>query len=246
MRRYITSWYSERLGMDMPLVAYGHAGFPLLMLPTAAADFLEYERFRMIDAISHHIEAGRVRIYSVNSSNRRGLFNDQVPPHVKAELLSRYDAYLIQEVLPLIRQDTGDEGTLPLVSGISMGAYLAANTFFKHPDAFAGGIFMSGSYDVRGYLDGHYDDNVYFNNPVDYLSGMRDGSHLPLLQSGSRRIIIFTGQGAWEAPGRSVQLSQILNSKGIPHELDMWGHDVNHDWPWWLKAMDHYLWRLFG
>ena len=41
MRRDITSWFSHNLGMDMPLVAYGHAGFPLLMFPTAAADYLE-------------------------------------------------------------------------------------------------------------------------------------------------------------------------------------------------------------
>ena len=45
MRRDITSWYSHNLNMDMPLVAYGHAGYPLLMFPTAAADYLEYERF---------------------------------------------------------------------------------------------------------------------------------------------------------------------------------------------------------
>ena len=36
----------------MPLVAYGHAGYPLLMFPTAAADFLEYERVYLIDAIT--------------------------------------------------------------------------------------------------------------------------------------------------------------------------------------------------
>jgi len=48
MRRYTTSWFSHNLGMEMPLVAYGHAGFPLLMFPTAAADYLEYERFYLI------------------------------------------------------------------------------------------------------------------------------------------------------------------------------------------------------
>ena len=45
MRRDITSWFSNNLGMEMPLVAYGHAGHSLLMFPTAAADYLEYERF---------------------------------------------------------------------------------------------------------------------------------------------------------------------------------------------------------
>ncbi len=245
MRREITSWYSERLYMEMPLVTYGHAGVPILMLPTAAADFLEYERFLLIDAIAHHIDAGRVRVYSVNSVNRQSLMNDQASPPVKIELLKRYDSYLINEVLPLIRQDTGNPHALPFSFGISLGAYLAANTFFKHPDLFGGGIFMGGTYDIRAYLWGHYDENVYFNNPVDYLSGLNDDYYLPILQSGSRRIVIYSGQGAYEDPNRSRQLSGILNSKGIPHWLDLWGHDVNHDWPWWRKALDHYINQLF-
>ena len=56
MRRDTTSWFSHNLEMEMPLVAYGDEGFPLLMFPTAAADFLEYERFQLLDAIRHHIE----------------------------------------------------------------------------------------------------------------------------------------------------------------------------------------------
>ena len=59
MRRETTSWFSHNLGMDMPLVAYGTSGYPLLMFPTAAADYLEYERFYLVDAIKDLIEAGR-------------------------------------------------------------------------------------------------------------------------------------------------------------------------------------------
>src|ERR1051325_765682 len=110
MERRITAWYSQNLGMEMPLVAYGHAGAPLLMLPTAAADFLEDERFQVIDANRRHIEAGRVRAYSINSVHRYSLLNEQASPQWKAELLMRYDRYITDEVLPLIRNDTGDSG----------------------------------------------------------------------------------------------------------------------------------------
>ncbi len=53
MERRPTSWFSPNLQMEMPLVAYGHAGQALLMLPTAAADYLEYERFYLVDSTSH-------------------------------------------------------------------------------------------------------------------------------------------------------------------------------------------------
>jgi esterase/lipase superfamily enzyme len=244
MQRRVTSWYSNSLGMEMPLVAYGHGGPPLLMFPTAAADYLEYERFHLVDAISGLINAGRLRAYSVNSVNRWALLNDGTPPHIKGELLTRYDRYIVDEVLPLIRNDCQGTDSRPITTGASMGAYLAANTYFRHPDLFRGVIAMSGSYDVRAYFNGYSDDNVYFNNPMSYLPNLNDDYHLPRLQR-AEAIVILSGQGAYEAPDRARQLSQVLSSKGIPHKLDLWGHDVNHDWPWWRKMLPHYLERLF-
>ena len=244
MERRTTFWYSQNLGMEMPLVAYGHSGYPLLMFPTAAADFLEYERFYLIDSISHLIDEGRVRAYSINSVNRYSLLNEQASPQWKAELLTRYDKYITDEVLPLIRNDTGDPLARPITAGASLGATLSANAYFRHPDLMRGVIAMSGSYDIRPYLKGYSDDNVYFNNPVQYLSNLNDDYHLPRLRSADA-IFIVTGQGAYEAPDRSRQLSQILSSKGIPHHLELWGHDVNHDWPWWRKMLPYYLGKLF-
>ena len=31
---------------------------------------------------------------------------------------------------------------------------------------------------------------------------------------------------------------------GISHELDVWGHDVSHDWDWWRKQIAHHLPRF--
>ena len=246
MRRDITSWYSERLFQEMPLVAYGHYGPPVLMLPTAAADFLEYERFHLIDSVNWFLESGKTKIYSVNSVNRLALLNDHASPEEKLSWLNRYDGYVTEEVLPLIRSDCRDGGALPILVGISLGAYLAGDIFFRHPDLFGGAILLSGSYDIRGYMSGHDGEGVYFHNPVDYLPRLEDDYYLPILRHAGRRIIIFSGQGAYEAPDRSRRLSNILNAKGIPHWLDVWGHDVNHDWPWWRQAMPYYFGKLFG
>ncbi len=182
MERRTTSWYSQNLGMEMPLVAYGHAGYPLLMFPTAAADYLEYERFHLVDAIKPLIEAGRVRAFSINSVNRYSLLNEEASPQWKAELLTRYDRYITDEVLPLIRNDSGDSGARPITTGASLGAFLSANAYFRHPDLLRGVIAMSGSYDIRSYLRGYDDDNVYFNNPAQYLANLNDDYYLPLLK----------------------------------------------------------------
>jgi esterase/lipase superfamily enzyme len=243
MERRITSWFSQNLSSEMPLVAYGYAGQPLLMFPTAAADYLEYERFHLVDAIRPHIDSGRIRAYSINSVNKYSLLNEQMPAHMKAELLTRFDRYVTDEVLPLISKDSGDGNAKPLTTGASLGAFLAANAYFKHPDLFRGVIAMSGSYDVRSYMKGFYDDNVYFNNPADYLPNLQDQHYLPILKQ-ANAIYIMSGQGAYEAPERSRHLSDILKEKGIPHTLDLWGSDVNHDWPWWRKMLPFTLDRI--
>src|SRR5215510_7441720 len=221
MERRTTAWYSPNLNTEMPLVAYGHAGPPLLMFPTAAADYLEYERFYLVDAIKSFIEAGKLRAYSINSVNRYSLLNEKMPPNLKAELLTRYDRYITDEVLPLIRKDCGDGENRPLTTGASLGAFLSANAYFKHPDLFRGVIAMSGSYDVRSYLKGHYDDNVYFNNPVDYLSNLNDDHYLPLLRQ-ANAIMILSGQGNYEAHERSRALADHSFPKRSPSAFAFW------------------------
>lgn len=241
MQRRETQWHANELGIDMPLVTYGHAGVPLLMFPTAGADYLEYERFQLIDALAPLIDGGRVRVYSINSVNRYGVLEPHTPPQTKTKLLAAFDRYVVNEVLPLIRNDCGDHHIRPLVSGASLGAYLARNTVLKHPDLFRGAIAISGSYDMRDYLgDGYYDEDLYFNNPVDYVPNINDERFLPRLQH-DVTIVLVTGQGRWESPDRSVQMANILRSKGIPCTLELWGHDVDHDWPWWRKMLPYYL-----
>jgi esterase/lipase superfamily enzyme len=239
MRREITSWFSNNLGMDMPVVSYGHAGQPLLMFPTAAADFLEYERFYLVDAIKDFIESGQIRAYSINSVNKYSLLNKESHPGWKVEMMTRYDRYVTDEVIPFIRNEAGPDAR-PITTGASLGALLAANTYFKHSDLFRGTIAMSGSYDIYNYLESYYDENVYYNNPAMYMKNLDDHYHLPRLRQGDFTVIV-SGQGAYEAPEGSRELSGILNSKGIPHRLELWGHDVNHDWPWWRKMLPYYL-----
>ncbi|MEO8415242.1 MAG: esterase, partial [Ginsengibacter sp.] len=70
MKREITSWHSPSLDKDMPVVTYGDYGFALLLVPTAGADYLEYERFQMIDSLAPHIDAGKIKVFSINSINK--------------------------------------------------------------------------------------------------------------------------------------------------------------------------------
>jgi len=239
MRREIDVWHSPSLNRPMEIVTYGHYGFPLLLFPTAAADFLEYERFYVIDAIKESVESGKVKVFSINSINREGWLNRNLPVQHKALRQAQYNEYITGEVAPYIWNSCQSRVGI-ITAGASLGAFHCANQLFRRPDIFDGMIAMSGSYDIRGYYSGdYYDDNVYFNNPVDYLPNLDDNSVALLRQK--RQIYVVTGQGSYENPGASRRLSTILNEKGIPHELDLWGYDMPHDWPTWRDMMKHYL-----
>jgi esterase/lipase superfamily enzyme len=224
----------------MPIVAYGDRGHPLLLYPTAQADFLENERFFLIKSVEHLIFAGKVRVFSIDSINRFAWMNRHIPAPEAARRQALYSAYVEEEVVPHIRRVMNVPSARVGVTGASFGAFHAANQFFRRPDLFDTLIAMSGFYDLEpDYTHGYRSDDIYFNNPVSYLSNM-DGHALHLLRHESE-IHIVSGQGAYEAPHCSRQLSEVLHQKGIGHNLDLWGMDVDHDWPWWRKMLPYYV-----
>jgi len=238
MHREIHKWWSPNLNKEMEIVVYGHYGYALLMFPTAAADYLEYERFNLIDTIADFINKGEVKAFSINSINNESWLNRNMHPQHKAIRHQQYNKYVEEEVVPFITNHC--KSYVPIINtGASLGALHAANMFFRRPDLFAGVIAMSGSYNLKDYTKWYYDTNCYFNSPVDYLTNLTDENVLSKLRN--RSIIIASGQGDYENPDASKNLSNILNSKEIKHWLDLWGYDMPHDWPTWRKMLPHFL-----
>jgi esterase/lipase superfamily enzyme len=225
--------------MHMPIVRYGSWGPALLLLPTAQADYLEYERFLLLRAIEKHILRGRLNVFSIDSINRHAWMNESVSPRDAARRQALYAAYIEEEVVPHIRRTLGDPGARIAVAGASFGGFHAANQFFRRPDLFGTLIAMSGFYDITGYTEGLVNDDVYFNNPLSYLPNLPEGPTLDLIRNS--QIHILSGQGNYERPELSRRLSEVLSHKGIPHNLDLWGYDMPHDWPTWRLMMDHYV-----
>ncbi len=222
----------------MEIVTYGHFGFSLLLLPTAAADYLEYERFDLIDAIAPLINMGKVKVFSINSINNESWLNSRMKPRHKAIRHTQFNNYVYNEVIPYIKGKSS-ESTPVVISGASFGALHAANLFFKNPWLINGCIAMSGAYDLTSYTKGYWDEDVYFNSPMHYLQNLNDENTLNQIRSG--KIHILTGSGDYEAPEASRALSGLLNSKGISNDLDVWGHDITHDWPTWRKMLPYVL-----
>jgi esterase/lipase superfamily enzyme len=239
MQREITSWYSSALNKEMPIAIYGHYGFAVLMIPTAAADFLEYERFQMIDALSPLIDSGKVKLFSINSINNESWLNNEMLPEHKAIRHNQFNEYVYSEVIPFVRNTTSND-TFLYTCGASFGALHAMNLFLKKPDLINGAISMSGVYDLAEYTKGYWDEQVYFNSPIHYIPNLTDNWYLDKIRA-SHHIHIYTGSGAYEDPEANRRFSQVLWDKGIWHDLQIWGTDINHDWPTWRMMLPYII-----
>ena len=243
MEKFTTSWYSHRLQKEMPVAVYGHYGFALLLVPTAAADFLEYERFQLIDALQPLIDAGKVKVFSINSINNESWLNNGMEGRHKIIRHQQFNEYVYEEVIPFIRTHTGHDTPI-IISGASFGALHSMNLFLKRPDLLQGVIAMSGVYDLTEYTKGYYDEDVYFNSPQHYMPNLSDHGILEQIRR-SHHLHIFSGSGAYEDPDASRRFASILYNKGITYELDIWGGEWPHDWNTWRKVLPHYIGSRF-
>jgi len=153
---------------------------------------------------------------------------------------------IVDAVVPHIRADHGD-GAEIVTTGCSLGAYHALNFAFKRADLFPLALCFSGNYDPAAWRPwGERGDAVYFNNPADYVAHLH-GDHLDWLRS-QLSLLLVCGQGQWEDTTGSLdstrRMAELLAAKGIRHELDLWGHDVPHDWPSWRNQLAHHLPRF--
>ena len=243
MKRVLSGWYSPSLQKEMPIAAYGDYGFALLFVPTAAADYLEYERFQLMDALAPYINSGKVRIFSVNSINSESWLNNEIAGEHKAIRHNQFNNYIFDEVVPFIKTNTSADTPI-ITCGASFGALHSMNLFLKRPDIINGVIAMSGVYDLTEYSKGFYDDQVYFNSPCHYVPNLSSDWYLSHIRKSSH-IHLLSGSGDYEDPQASRNFSSVLNAKGIPHELDVWGTEWKHDWPTWRAMLPLYLDQKF-
>jgi esterase/lipase superfamily enzyme len=243
MKRQLFSWHSPRLEREMPVAIYGDYGFALVLVPTAAADYLEYERFGLIESLRPFLDSGKVKVFSVNSINTESWMNPSMEPHHKAIRHQTFNHYMYDEVVPFVKSATSFETPI-IMCGASFGALHSMNLFLKRPDLLNGVIALSGVYDLTEYTRGFYNDDVYYNSPQHYMPNLTDHAVLEQIRQSSH-IHLFSGSGPYEDPNASRSFAGILYNKGINYELDIWGPEWRHDWETWRAVLPHYLGTRF-
>jgi len=236
MNREYLKGFSQELHRDMEMLVFGHAGSPLMVFPTSMGRFFEYEDRGMVGTLAGKIDSGELQIFCPDAVDTESWYNKNVHPRVLVLRHMQYERYILYEVLPFIRWKNPSQQLA--VTGCSFGGYHAVNFALKHPDVVTHCISMSGAYDIHQFLDGYYDNDCYFNCPVDYLPKMDDDWFL----SRYRQMKIVLGSADWDmCLDQNVKLYSVLTSKAVPNWLDIYGDNSKHDWPLWLNMAQKYF-----
>ncbi len=231
MYEHYHRWYSPSLSRDIEVLAFGSRGYPVMLFPTSMGHFSENKDFKLIDSVAWFIEEGLVKIYCPDGIDASSWYNKSIHPAQRVMNHIWYDNFLLTELVPLMQRETG-VGRVA-TAGCSFGGYHATNFAFKHPDVTKYVFNMGAAFDIRDQLDGYYDENVYFNNPPDFIPNAQSSYFNDMF------VVLGTGTNdmCWDANER---MASVLRNKGINHWLDV-RQNAQHDWPAWREMFPHYL-----
>lgn len=229
MNREYHKWCSSALHRDMEMLMFGDGGTPVLVFPTSMGRFYDYEDRGMIEVLARQLESGATQAFCVDSVDAESWYNKKIPPRDRVLRHLQYEQYVLDEVIPFIRSLNPDPGLT--LTGCSLGGYHAMNFTLRHPDLVTRAISLGAAFDIHQFLDGYYDENCYYNCPPDYLPNLRDEWYLGRYRT-TTRLVMAAGEGDI-CLEENLRLGRIMDSKQIPHVLEVWGDGAGHDWPWW-------------
>jgi esterase/lipase superfamily enzyme len=245
MGRVVDLW-SPAIGAAGTVIVHGHWGRPVLVFPSENGQAGDFEANGMVEAVRDLVDGGGVKLYCVGSHDGASWSNRGIPLEERARRHGAYESWITDQVVPFVHADCG--GPQPVVTtGVSLGAFHAANFALRRADLFPRALCLSGNYDPSSWHGwGEQGDALYFQNPTAYVPNLH-GDHLGWLRQ-QLHLVLVCGQGMWEDTTGALRstraLAGLLAEKGISHELDVWGHDVAHDWPWWRRQLAHHLHRI--
>lgn len=236
VNRNLYEWTSPALNQTMHLARWGDSGSPFVLFPTGGADYLDVERFLLVRALAPLVEAGRIRLYSVDSVCRQGWLAE-IPPAEKVRWQARYASFLEQELLPFLDHDAGGSAGKIGVGGASLGAYQAWSLATRRPDRVSLCVGMSGTYLMDRRLDGHWDEHWYFHDPRQFVPGL----HGSLLEELRKVRFVFGVGERYENHTYTDAAESVLHQKGVPVQVLRWRSPAGHDWPTWRSMLPRIL-----
>ena len=218
-------------------------GQPVIAFPSNAGVAHEWQKSGMVDALGPLFAAGRIKLYCPESNISQS-FSGPGPLEGRMQRHLQYEHFILDTLLPFIRDDCRDPNARVLATGCSMGALYSSLFALKFPEVFRGALCLSGRYRGANFVQGGYSDELYFNDPLAFVPNM-EGAALERVRRNTH-ITLVVGRGPFENAclPETLELGAWLKRKGVPSHLGVWGDDSRHDYSWWRRQVAHYLPQL--
>jgi len=180
MKEFYHKWYSQYISRDFEMLVFGERGIPVILFPTFNGKYFEYKDNKIIESAADLVENGKIKIYCPDNFNYSSWHNYEIHPADRAKSHLAYERLIINDVIGFAKYET--EYQKFVIGGFEFGAYHSLNLTLRHPELVSNLLCTDGFYDIRQFVFGYYDDNCYFNNPVDYLPNLQDKWFIENLQ----------------------------------------------------------------
>jgi esterase/lipase superfamily enzyme len=215
-------FFAEHLEREFEILTFGSGGIPVLLFPTGSGRYYTAKDLGFIDVVADLVEDQKLKIYCPDSVDSMSWFNWGIDPSDRINIHNGYERVILNDVVKYIQYESGKSKITAV--GIEFGAYHALNLAFRHPHLFSGVITIDGNFDIKKFIFGFYDDNSYFNNPIDFLPNLEEGWYLEHI----KKLNIILGCSDYcENKNENFLLSDIFNKKLINHQFIETGISYN-------------------
>ena len=229
-------WRSPSLGKNMTIKIYGDRGTPIIGLSARGQKCGQWETKGMAKAIQRQLENGYNQLYCIDSVDEEGILNDKVDPARRLMRQRQFETYVTDEVVPFVRRRNHIRSLM--IAGVDLGGYHAITLALKHPEEFNKAIGISGLYNIKPFFGDFYDDNVYYNNPTDYVPNMNNYRLLKSIRSVDFRLVSYQTD---DYKSSALKLARTFRSKLIDHKLDIWDIEAEKNWDIWPQMLKTHI-----
>ncbi len=231
-------FYSSILSRELDVLHFGTWGYPMLLFPTSGGRFYDLEDQGIIAGLRSHLEQGYLQIFCLETLDQETLDARSLPIQQRRDRWLALERHWVEEFIPYAIQQA--QNNFLVAAGCSLGGTHALNLALRHPQLVRRCLALAGPHDLANaaplfsdYSHQDRDRELYFINPVAYMSNMNQGQWQQLggdqldikLLTAHRDICL------WD----NLRLAEIFNRNGIRHQLEVWEGD--HDWPVWRAQL---------
>ena len=235
MHEYYHKWYTQYLNRDMEMLVFGHSGFPLVLFPSFGGRFFDCKDNGIISILSEFIESGKLKVYCPDTIDNESWGNELISIEDRLKTHTAYERMIINDVIKFSEYETGISDIC--LAGLGFGGYHSVNLALRNPNLVGFAFSYFGVMNIKRYLHEYYDENCYFNNPVDYMVNLDNTWYLDNLKW--MEIILTSGKND-DSFEDNCYLSKVLYSKEIGHKFDI-VDKMNNEWSDWAKILPSYL-----